>query len=174
MRTMISPEQCRGARGLLDWSQDHLADKAHVSRQTVVDFERGERNPRAKSLKAMQDTLERHGIDFISSNDEGPAVRLRSSIWRLSPIDPNSINWKASIYCGDLIIRAPSERRARQIAYLALGIATSRTLGQKIISNPWNRLVGEATCDRLDDSNYKTDGPEAILFPEEYDAEWKE
>ncbi len=121
----------------------------------------------------MQDTFERKGIQFLPLDDEGPAVRLRPSVWRLNPIDPDSLNWKASIYCGELIIRAPSERRARQIAGLALGIAVRRIPGQRTISNPWNRLVGEATCERLVDSKYKDEGQDAILFPEEYDVEWK-
>ena len=126
------------------------------------------------SLRAIQDTLERQGIQFIHSDDEGPAVRLRPSIWRLSPVDPDSLNWKASIYCGQLIIRAPSERRARQIASLALVIAVRRIPGQQTISNPWNRLVGEATCERLLDSGYEDEGPDAILSPEQYDDEWRE
>lgn len=121
----------------------------------------------------MQGTLERQGIDIIPSKNDGPAVRLRPSIWRLSPIDPDSLNWKASIYCGELIIRAPSERSARQIASMALGIAVSRTLGQQTILNPWNRIVGEATCERFENSEHEDIGPDAILFPEEYDFEWK-
>lgn len=121
----------------------------------------------------MQDTLERQRIEFIPSDDKGHAVRLRPSVWRLSPIDSNSLNWKASIYCGKLLIRAPSERRARQIATLALGIAVRRISRQQTISNPWNRLVGEAICERLVNSKYKDEGPDAILFPEEYDGEWE-
>lgn len=121
----------------------------------------------------MQDSLERQGIQFVPSDGEGPAVRLRPSVWRLNPIDPDSLNWKASIYCGELIIRAPSERRARQIAGLALSIAVRRIPGQRVISNPWNRLVGEATCERLVGSKHEDKGQDAILFPEKYDGEWK-
>ena len=58
----------------------------------------------------MQDTLENQRIEFIPSDAEGPGVRLRPSVWRLNPIDPDSLNWKASTYCEELIIRAPSER----------------------------------------------------------------
>lgn len=170
---MITPEQCRAARGLLDWSQSRLAEAAHVGRQTVVDFERGVRSPREESLKAMQEALERERVEFISSDDVGPAVRLRPSIWRLTPINPSSLNWKASTYCGELIIRAVSERRARQIAGLALNIAVEYVRPGPTISNPWNRIVGEASCERRAKSEYDDEGPEAILFPEEYDDEWR-
>lgn len=170
---MITPEQCRAARGLLDWSQSRLADVAQVGRQTVVDFERGERNPREGSLKAMRKALECERVEFLFSADLGPAVRLRPSIWRLAPINPSSPYWKASTYCGQLVIRAPSERRARQIAGLALSIAVEHVPGGQTISNPWNRIVGEATCERVTESTYEDEGPEAILFPKEYDDEWR-
>jgi DNA-binding XRE family transcriptional regulator len=168
----ITPEQSRAARGLLDWSQSDLAEMAEISRQTIVDFERGARRPQPRSLKAMQETFERHGIQFTESKTEGIGVKLRSSIWQLSPVDPSSLNWKASIYCGDLIIRAASERRAREIAGLALAIAVGRVPGGNTITNPWNRLVAEATCERLSKSAYEEDGPDAILSPEEYDEGW--
>lgn len=35
----LLPEQCRAARGLLNWSQDELAAAAGVSRSTIKDFE---------------------------------------------------------------------------------------------------------------------------------------
>ncbi len=35
----IFPEQCRAARGLLNWTQDRLARAAGVSRSTIKDFE---------------------------------------------------------------------------------------------------------------------------------------
>lgn len=37
----LSPAQCRAARGLLDWTQERLAEAAGVSRSTVRDFECG-------------------------------------------------------------------------------------------------------------------------------------
>jgi hypothetical protein len=38
---MISPGQCRAARGLLGWSQTDLSEKSSVSRWVVVKFEGG-------------------------------------------------------------------------------------------------------------------------------------
>jgi transcriptional regulator with XRE-family HTH domain len=36
----LFPEQCRAARGLLNWTQDQLAAAAGLSRSTIKDFER--------------------------------------------------------------------------------------------------------------------------------------
>jgi len=43
---MISSSQCRAARGLLDWSQQQLANAANVGIVTVRHFEAGKVDPR--------------------------------------------------------------------------------------------------------------------------------
>jgi DNA-binding transcriptional regulator YiaG len=73
---ILSPEQSRAARGLLNWSQDDLAASAAVGNSTVRDFEAGRRNPRRASLEAMRTALEMAGIAFIAENGGGPGVRL--------------------------------------------------------------------------------------------------
>lgn len=74
--SLISMEQCRGARAMLGWSQSELAEAADVSRATVVDFERGARVPHRNNLAAIRRALETAGIEFISENGGGPGVRL--------------------------------------------------------------------------------------------------
>ncbi len=69
-------EQCRAARGLIGWSQSDLAEAARVARQTVVDFERGARQPHANNLAAIRAALERAGVTIIEENGGGPGVRL--------------------------------------------------------------------------------------------------
>lgn len=77
--TEISPAQCRGARGMLGWSQAELAAAAQVSRPTIVDFERGVRVPHAGNLASIIAALERAGIEFTPENGGGAGVRLRKS-----------------------------------------------------------------------------------------------
>lgn len=76
---MISVDQCRAARALLDWSAQKLADKAVVGVATVRRYEAGA-SIAATSMVAIEDALLRAGITFIGtgdvSRDGGEGVRL--------------------------------------------------------------------------------------------------
>ena len=73
---MITPEQSRAARGLLDWSQSFLAGQSNLGESTIRDFEKGRRTPSANNLAAIRRALEDAGIIFIPENGQGPGVRL--------------------------------------------------------------------------------------------------
>jgi transcriptional regulator with XRE-family HTH domain len=73
----ISPEQCRAARGLVNWSQSDLAKAADMARSTVTDFERGAREPIPNNLTAIRSVLEAAGVEFIPENGGGLGVRFR-------------------------------------------------------------------------------------------------
>lgn len=62
---MLIPEQCRAARGWLDWSQDDLAKEAKVSLSTVRDFEKGKRTPIANNLDALKRAIEAAGVQLV-------------------------------------------------------------------------------------------------------------
>ena len=77
--TPLTPEQCRAARGLLDWPQVRLGAKAGLSEGTVRDFEKGRRVPVAGKLVAMRCALEMAGVAFLGDGETahgGPGVRL--------------------------------------------------------------------------------------------------
>src|SRR3954466_2431865 len=71
----ITPALCRAARGLLDMNQTELATGASVSKNVIVDFEKGRRNPTRNNLAAIQRVLEEAGVEF--TNGDAPGVRLR-------------------------------------------------------------------------------------------------
>ena len=75
----LSAAQCRGARAMLGISQGDLAEAAKVSRQTVVDFERGARTPYPNNLAAIRAALEASGVMFVPENGGGAGVRLRKT-----------------------------------------------------------------------------------------------
>jgi len=71
----ITPALCRAARGLLDMTQIELAAGASVSKNTIVDFEKGRSNPVKNNLAAIQRVLEEAGVEF--TNGDAPGLRLR-------------------------------------------------------------------------------------------------
>jgi transcriptional regulator with XRE-family HTH domain len=74
---VITPSQCRAARGLLEWSQQELAKHAEVGVVTVHQLESGTSEPRRATLQAIRRAFELAGVDFIDENGGGPGVRLR-------------------------------------------------------------------------------------------------
>lgn len=75
---MITKEQCRGARAMLGLSREHLAKAAKVGHRTLVDFERGARQPYDRTIADIQAALEKSGVEFIAADEEkGPGLRLR-------------------------------------------------------------------------------------------------
>jgi transcriptional regulator with XRE-family HTH domain len=74
---MVTPAQCRAARGLLDWSQQDLASQAGVGIVTIRQIEAGVTEPRRATLVVVRQAFERAGIEFIDENGGGPGVRLR-------------------------------------------------------------------------------------------------
>ena len=71
----ISSAQCRAARGLVAMDQAVLAEGASVSRNVVIDFEKGRRTPTRNNLAAIQRVLEAAGVEFTNGNR--PGVRLK-------------------------------------------------------------------------------------------------
>jgi transcriptional regulator with XRE-family HTH domain len=73
---MISPAQCRAARGLLDWKQQDLAREAEVGIVTIRQLEAGSNQPRRATLVVIRQALEAAGVEFIDENGGGVGVRF--------------------------------------------------------------------------------------------------
>jgi transcriptional regulator with XRE-family HTH domain len=74
---MLTPAQCRAARGLLNWNQQQLADAAGIGVATVRLFEVGKGEQRRSTLKLITQALEAAGVEL--TNGDQPGVRLRKS-----------------------------------------------------------------------------------------------
>ncbi len=51
---------------------------ALIAERTLVDFERGARNPLGRTLLDVRRALEDAGVIFIDADEEGPGVRLKA------------------------------------------------------------------------------------------------
>ena len=78
-RKMISPQQIRGARAMLNLTQADLAERAGLSTTGLNSIERGLSDPRVSNLTAIQRALEAAGVEFIPENGGGAGVRLRKA-----------------------------------------------------------------------------------------------
>ena len=74
---MITPSQCRAARGLLDWTQQELADAARIGVATIRLFEGEAAESRHATLAVLRRAFELAGVEFIDENGGGPGLRLR-------------------------------------------------------------------------------------------------
>lgn len=74
---MISREQIKAARAMLDWSQKLLAEKcADVSEPTIKLIESGKVNSTENTLAVIKRTFEKAGIEFTPQN----GVRMRDDL----------------------------------------------------------------------------------------------
>ena len=78
MPQFLTPAQCRAARGLIDWTQEDLAEAAGVSRSTVRDFEKGRHDLNRISAAQIRAAFEAAGVMLIQADALGPGVRLRA------------------------------------------------------------------------------------------------
>jgi transcriptional regulator with XRE-family HTH domain len=62
---------------MLGWGREQLSRAAGVAPRTLVDFERGARQPYERTLIDIRTALEQAGVIFLDGNGDGPGVRLR-------------------------------------------------------------------------------------------------
>lgn len=73
----LSAAQCRAARGLLDWSQEQLAQASGLSRSMVRDFENGRHGPHRSSIILLLQTLAEQGVEPVAACEGvGEGVRF--------------------------------------------------------------------------------------------------
>jgi len=70
---MITGAQVRGARGILDWSADILAEKTGLSVDTIRNIEKGRVQGHNTSLEKIVQVFANSGLEFI----ENQGVRFK-------------------------------------------------------------------------------------------------
>jgi transcriptional regulator with XRE-family HTH domain len=68
----FSAAQCRGARGLLGWSQSDLARESKVSRAAIAAIEGGTRMAYDRTMHDIWRAFDDAGIEFFSTMTEYP------------------------------------------------------------------------------------------------------
>lgn len=92
---MLTADQLRAARAMLNWGQEQLAQMSGISRPTIKRME-GPMGPGRSSvatLEAVREALEAAGIEFLGEDDAGgPGVRRRKSSATLLDRQADAIN----------------------------------------------------------------------------------
>ncbi|WP_069307131.1 helix-turn-helix transcriptional regulator [Methylobrevis pamukkalensis] len=73
---ILTPAACRGARGLLAWSQSDLAERAEVSRSTIKDYETGAHDLHRASATLVRRAFEDGGVTFLEVEGLGVGLFL--------------------------------------------------------------------------------------------------
>jgi transcriptional regulator with XRE-family HTH domain len=77
---LLTPEQLRAARGLLDWSRAELAKRSGTAPETIQAFEIGASDPKLSTLRKWRLALQWAGVEFIDPEaGKGPGVRLATA-----------------------------------------------------------------------------------------------
>ncbi|WP_128970728.1 helix-turn-helix domain-containing protein [Bradyrhizobium tropiciagri] len=150
---MITPSQCRAARALLGWSQEELETAARVSKKTIADFERDQRNQQARTIDAIEVALNSAGIIFIPQNGGGEGVRKRGAMPRLFRRDDvEHREWVAFAF------DYKQQRFTGFVSYQALvGIALSNIAPIAAFDRDVARIL-IAAADKVDKSDFDPEG----------------
>jgi predicted transcriptional regulator len=81
--SIIFAAKIRAARGLLNWSQGELAERAGVSKQSVTRIENGTMDPRFSTITALYQAIRAAGVEM--AEDINGTVRLTVSRDKLLP-----------------------------------------------------------------------------------------
>jgi transcriptional regulator with XRE-family HTH domain len=65
---MMTIEQCRGARGLLGWTQQDLANASGLSKTAINNFEKGHSDIKSESLRAIRMAFESADVEFLGQD----------------------------------------------------------------------------------------------------------
>ena len=76
---MFTSYQLRAARAILRWSIEDLSQKTGIGTTTLKRFESGDGVPNGhlRNFETIKGVLEKAGIEFLGSPDEGAGVRWK-------------------------------------------------------------------------------------------------
>ena len=72
---MITSNQVRAARALINWSQDYLAEVTGLASSTIRNLESGDMSPRGGTMNTIRQVLEDAGVEFTCDGGIRPSNR---------------------------------------------------------------------------------------------------
>lgn len=75
---MVSIEQIKAGRALINWAQQDLADQTGLSKTAIANVESGKHRPTEKNMNNILDAFDRNGVEFIDGG-----VRQKQNLIRV-------------------------------------------------------------------------------------------
>lgn len=72
----LTPEQCRGARAMLNWSPTILASRANLPEKLIIEYESGIVKLNVKQISIIRNVFQSAGITFLPGDDHGEGIRF--------------------------------------------------------------------------------------------------
>jgi len=72
----MTPELCRAARAVLNWTQGDLARASRISAPTISNYEAGNDTTTRGNQALLQMTFQAAGIEFLGEGGELPGLRV--------------------------------------------------------------------------------------------------
>ncbi len=82
-KNIITIQQIKAARALLDWKQSDLAKASGISLNAINNIERGIGSPRLETMHMIARSLEQAGIEFTDCQ----GVKLRGEVFQMNNFD---------------------------------------------------------------------------------------
>jgi hypothetical protein len=139
-----------GNPAVLDEHRGTAAREAAAARRRLAEVARGRTGAAARAGA--------HGMDHGRSTEA-------MSLYRLTPINLNDPNWRASTHRGVAVVRAGSEGQARALAAGAFATTLAPSSpGGRIAAPPWPHAHA-VRAEVVRDPRYGSEGAAGILEP---------
>lgn len=76
---ILTPALCRGARGLLNWTQSDLAEHSSISRSTIRGFEGQHHDIHRSTAAQLRQALETGGVRFSTASNGCMSIGLEKN-----------------------------------------------------------------------------------------------
>lgn len=144
---MITIEQCRAARGILDWTQQDLADASGLSKTAINNFEKGHSDIKMESLRAIRVAFESAEIEFIDdcglqrSNEQATVLKGPHAVDIILDDIHHKLKTKGGELLGLNISDRTTEHTPPQKLLEHLGLIKETACTQRIICNKDARSI---------------------------------
>lgn len=155
-------EQLRGARGVLDWNQQELADRSGVSKSAIVNLEKEKAEPEASTLRKLKNALEKEGV-LIS--EEGISKRDLFNIQFSTYLDVLDDIERVLPNGGEVLVHCADDRKSSDAVNKKLKDLKNKKITFRTTISEGNTFVsGDIRNYRWIDKDYFAESEVSVIY----------